>query len=325
TLFSLIASIALFCLFFAWQGKLFQFIYSTFLQTQSKDLLRAGVWEYLFKLKEPINILLIVMALLGFFSDFKFRFLFFIIYLTITLVHAFLIKNWIVPSFHFGLFFLSTFYFLISLIIREKNNSFYFSVLFALALTWCSSISWGYRSPQFAAASLILFLMPTLEVAYVKGKFQIILFILFATNLLTFKYPYRSGGSYLEHFKKMHTSPPGINNLRGIIMSDLRFKELNEIQFLIKNLPPTEPILFGSSFTAGYLCFNRFHGQGITWPINVELGFHSDSILVKLNRINYSVLKVENIKYNKCEMCDMIQDNWNVVGRSETFILYSRN
>lgn len=325
TLISLIASIALFCLFFAWQGKLFQFIYSTFLQTQSKDLLRAGVWEYLFKLKEPINILLIVMTLLGFFSDFKFRFLFFIIYLTITLVYTFLIKNWIVPSFHFGLFFLSTFYILISLIIREKNNSFYFSVLFALALTWCSSISWGYRSPQFAAASLILFLMPTLEVAYVKGKLQIILFILFATNLLTFKYPYRSGGSYLEHFKKMQTSPPGINNLRGIIMSDLRFKELNEIQFLIKNLPPAEPILFGSSFTAGYLCFNRFHGQGITWPINVELGFHSDSILVKLNRINYSVLKVENIKYNKCEMCDMIQDNWNVVGRSETFILYSRN
>jgi len=324
-LFSLTASFGLFCLVYVAQNRFTPFVYSTFLQTQSKDLLRAGVWEYFFKLKEPINIVMMSMVLPWPFLRYKFRFLAFVSILIYLLIEIILIKNWVVPSFHFGLFFLSIIFFLFSIIRRKQNNLFFLSVLFFLTLSWCSSISWGYRSPQFAAAPLILFFLPTLEIAYIKRQFAIILVFLTATNLLTFKFPYRSGGSYYEHVKNMQTAPLGIKNLKGILISNVRKNELTQIQKLVELVPTNEPVLFGPSFTAGYLCFNRFSGQGITWPIDVELGFGSDSISVKLDRINYSVLKAEKNQYIKCTMCNMVEKSWNVVSCPGSFCLYSRN
>ena len=123
----------------------------------------------------------------------------------------------------------------------------------------------------------------------------------------------------------MQTAPIGIKNLKGILISNVRKKELTQIQKLVELVPNEEPVLFGPSFTAGYLCFNRSSGQGITWPIDVELGFSSDSISAKLDRINFSILKVENNQYTKCSMCNMVEKSWNVLSCSGAFCLYSRN
>lgn len=224
------------------------------------------------------------------------------------------------------LLFITTIFFLLEKFSIEKK---WLTISFLTSISWCASISWGYQTPILFSTPLLLgFLLASNQFFKVKKIWNLALYTLIlgsVTYFIAYQKPYCNPVRHLLTYKIDHLFP----KMQGIYVSKETHDKYTEFYSLVMKYGVNFKTLPGMPLS-NYLT-NTNSPIKIDWVFNAETNNENQSIIneLRLKKVTIFIEKEPQLisvlnskeKYNST-VAYFIKNNWQKIDSTVYFEIY---